>query len=302
MGVENNIRIISESLYLFIMPVFFSLSGYLFKKPDDFKRYYLVIKKKAFNLLVPYVVFSIIYILMNQVGGKDNIYTWRSLLNIYRTPISYLWFLYTLFLIFVLVGFLSLFRISIETQLFLYLILFLIIKITRSNLYILTTFGWAIFFCLGVVFKKNIKLIKNKYTLCGSLILTLLLICMMFINLGLNHELYNNVSIINIIPKIISDIFMFSLFLNLRESTKFFKYFEKYGRYSLIVYMVHAPVMSASRAIILKLIFPNMYILAIIVILIGWYASLATIYLSNHFKTINFIFNAYNGIINLKNK
>lgn len=75
------------------MPVFFSLSGYLFKKPDDFKRYYLVIEKKAFNLLVPYVVFSIIYILMNQVGGKDNIYTWKSLLNIYRTPISYLWFL-----------------------------------------------------------------------------------------------------------------------------------------------------------------------------------------------------------------
>ena len=110
-------------------------------------------------------------------------------------------------MIFVLVGFLSLFRISIETQLFLYLILFLIIKITRSNLYILTTFGWAIFFCLGIVFKKNIKLI-----------------------------------------------------------------------------------------------FPNMYVLAIIVMLIGWYASLAVIYLSNHFKTINFIFNAYNGIINLKNK
>ena len=125
---------------------------------------------------------------------------------------------------------------------------------------------------------------------------------MMFISLGLSHGLYNNVSIINIIPKIISDIFMFSLFLNLRESTKFFKYFEKYGRYSLIVYMVHAPVMSASRAIILKLIFPNMYVLAIIVMLIGWYASLAVIYLSNHFKTINFIFNAYNGIINLKNK
>lgn len=124
----------------------------------------------------------------------------------------------------------------------------------------------------------------------------------MFISLGLSHGLYNNVSIINIIPKIISDIFMFSLFLNLRESAKFFKYFEKYGRYSLIVYMVHVPVMSASRAIILKLIFPNMYVLAIIVMLIGWYASLAVIYLSNHFKTINFIFNAYNGIINLKNK
>ena len=45
-----------------------------------------------------------------------------------------------------------------------------------------------------------------------------------------------------------------------------------------------------------------MYVLAIIVMLIGWYASLAVIYLSNHYKTINFIFNAYNGIINLKNK
>ena len=57
----------------------------------------------------------------------------------------------------------------------------MIIKIPRNNSYILTTFGWAIFFCLGVVFKKNIKLIKNKYTSCGSLILNLLLICMIYV-------------------------------------------------------------------------------------------------------------------------
>ena len=115
----------------------------------------------------------------------------------------------------------------------------------------------------------------------------------LFLLLGVSHKYYNGVSLFNFIPKAISDILMFSLFLNLAESTRFFAYFKKYGKYSLIIYMVHAPLLSASRAIIMKFGMMNELVLIIILILIGWYGSLVVVWLNNRFKIVRFVFNAY---------
>ena len=133
-GFNTVIEVLGESLFLFIMPVFFSLSGYLYKAPRTFHEYVIMLKKKAWNLLIPYVVFSIIYVLMNQIGDKSSEYTWRSLLHIYAMPISYLWFLYILFFIFVLVGALSLIRISINYQICGYLLAFIAVVDYRMKL------------------------------------------------------------------------------------------------------------------------------------------------------------------------
>ncbi|MDK7161964.1 acyltransferase family protein [Lactobacillus jensenii] len=59
-----------EFIFLFIMPVFFSLSGYFFKAPENMVDYIVMIKKKAWNILVPYIVFSFVYVLLNQLGGS----------------------------------------------------------------------------------------------------------------------------------------------------------------------------------------------------------------------------------------
>ncbi|WP_225416209.1 acyltransferase family protein [Limosilactobacillus reuteri] len=69
-NVNSIIRGIGEILFLFVMPVFFSFSGYLYKSPQKFSGYIHMIKKKAWILITPYVVFSLLYILLNQVGGK----------------------------------------------------------------------------------------------------------------------------------------------------------------------------------------------------------------------------------------
>lgn len=295
-NLNNVIRIIGNSLFIFIMPVFFSLSGYLFKNIKSFSDYLLMIRKKAWNLLTPYVIFSIIYILMNQVGGENSKYTWNSLLHIYVKPISYLWFLYILFFIFILVGILSLIRIDIKIQSWIYLLAFIIVRFRESNIYLLTIFGWAFFFCLGAIFKSHVDLLKNKSCLCISFTLTIISMIILPFCLGVNHNYYNYVSLINIVPKIISDIFMFSLFLNFPKHTKFFSYFRKYGKYSLIVYMIHAPLLSASRTVILKFGLINELILIIVLVLIGWYGSLIVVWLNNRFKIVRFVFNAYSTI------
>lgn len=295
-NVNFIIRCIGEILFLFIMPVFFSLSGYLYKSPQKFSDYIYMLKKKAWNLITPYVAFSFIYILLNQVGGKNNKYTWNMFLHIYAVPISYLWFLYILFFIFILVGALSVLRVRITIQIYIYLLAFIIIKISGVKLYIFNVFGWAIFFCLGIIFKGNIHLLNNKICYYTSLLLTIISIIILFMTLGTGHQYYNNVSLINFIPKVISDIFMFSLFLGLPSQTKFFSYFKHFGKYSLVIYMVHAPLLSASRVILLKLGVVNEVVLVFILLLIGWYGSLIVVYLNNRFKIIHFVFNAYSTI------
>ncbi|ERJ41938.1 hypothetical protein N581_05525 [Lactobacillus jensenii MD IIE-70(2)] len=117
---------------------------------------------------------------------------------------------------------------------------------------------------------------------------------------GLSHAYYNDVSLVNFIPKVIFDILLFSFFLNIDEESKLFKYFKQYGKYSLIIYMVHAPVLSAIRAIILKFTMPNVFVLMVVLLIIGWVSCLVVIWMNNRFRLINFIFNAYANVKKIK--
>lgn len=284
-----------EFIFLFIMPVFFSLSGYFFKAPENMVDYVVMIKKKAWNILVPYVVFSFVYVLLNQLGGKSKEYSWGDLLKIWYQPISYLWFLYILFFIFILIGAFSL----LKVQLLIYFIGFILVQTLKISVYIFNVFGWAVFFCLGLLFKKNLTWIKSKGILSASFVLSIFGYLLMIKFVGLSHAYFNDVSLVNFIPKVIFDILLFSFFLNINEESKLFKYFKQYGKYSLIIYMVHAPVLSAVRAIILKFTMPNVFVLMFFLLIIGWVSCLVVIWMNNRFRFVNFIFNAYANVKNL---
>lgn len=102
-------------------------------------------------------MFSLLYILLNQVGEKSNKYTCYIFMlfqsYIYGFCISY--FLYILFFILILVGALSVLRVSITIQIFIYLLAFIIIKISGVKLYIFNVFGW-VFFPVWVLYLNKI--------------------------------------------------------------------------------------------------------------------------------------------------
>ena len=54
MGLEMAQRI----LFMFVMPVFFAISGYLFKPSTDWRQYLMGLGKKLVMLGVPYIVFG----------------------------------------------------------------------------------------------------------------------------------------------------------------------------------------------------------------------------------------------------
>lgn len=93
-------------IYLFHMPVFFAISGYLFfiRNTRCFKlrEYNKYILEKFLNLGIPYVIFYLIFILINIIfsSSVNTVKGYKELVGIINNPMPPYWFLYSLFSIF----------------------------------------------------------------------------------------------------------------------------------------------------------------------------------------------------------
>lgn len=291
---DKYLIIVADIMFLIAMPVFFALSGYLFKKINSWKNYIFFIEKKAISLIIPYLTFSIIYVALQHVGEARELQSWAKLLNIWYQPISYLWFLYALFLIFVIVGLFSVWNISVNIQAIIYFIICLITQLINVPSWLNFPLTWLFFFYIGVLCKEyNLFILKKKF----AIVYLVLSICVLLIDfkfVGINAD-YNFPHLWNFIPKILMTLVAIMFFANFPHNI-FFKYFEKYGRNSLIIYLVHVPVISAVRTIVIHICIPNIFLMVIILIGCGWYISLFIVYLNKKIKLINMIFSPYKYI------
>ena len=101
-------------LYTFHVPAFFMMSGYLLGHRDPqietLQEYFHLIGKKVRRLLVPFLTISILFFIIKYVAGKlfalQHPFTLKSMMNIIINPTeSYkpiLWYLFTLFLMFII--------------------------------------------------------------------------------------------------------------------------------------------------------------------------------------------------------
>lgn len=292
LNYRANLVAIADLIFLVIMPIFFALSGFLFKNPRniiDFKR---MIRKKAVNLLIPYVVFSFVYVLLEHLSNsvQDRV-GWESLLYIAVKPIGYLWFLYSLFFIFVIIGFAYLIKVDDRIQGVLYLILFLISQFFKLPIGINFILNWIFFFYVGVVYRKYFAFFRKKYIFSFILFVFILSLFISFKVQGI-YVNYNSPNLINFVPKL-SSVFLFFNVFRILPQNRMYKYFEKYGKYSLIIYLVHLPVIAAVRAVIYHFCMPNIIIGILILVLAGWYTSILIVVLNNRYAVVNFIFNPY---------
>lgn len=63
--VTNNI--VSVFVYSFHVPAFFVISGFVFKRKENFWKF---LKKKFFGLMIPYYIASLLSILVFMILGK----------------------------------------------------------------------------------------------------------------------------------------------------------------------------------------------------------------------------------------
>ena len=101
-------------IYIFHMPLYFSISGFLYKNVELSKEtFFNMCKKKTIRLLVPFILVGLFWLLPVKYSIKYPNYISNSLAyNIINNLIlgkdnGHLWFLPALFLIFVLYYFLS---------------------------------------------------------------------------------------------------------------------------------------------------------------------------------------------------
>ena len=95
---------VEKFVWSFHVPLFLFLSGVVYQETGEWTRKKTKSKfilYKLYTLGVPYVVFSVVYIVINAVVGQTN--TQSSIVDVFRiwkTPVAQYWYLYALFFLF----------------------------------------------------------------------------------------------------------------------------------------------------------------------------------------------------------
>jgi len=277
-------------LFTFVMPVFFALSGYLYKPVSSGNQYRQRIMNKGINLLVPYVIFAVIYVTLQHFGGGNvhDMISWTNLLLMFWDPIGYLWFLEILFLIFVLVGALDLLRLNWKIQLLVYTILFGISLFVAIPWVPRLVLMWTLSFYLGYVFKQVPSLLDSRI-LFGLSVILLIVSFVWQMHLGGQWFETNMFSKLNFVSKLASLFGVIYLYQHAKTS-RGYQYFIKAGQWSLVIYLVHSPVTSILRTLLMKVGLTNYFALLIIILVATWLISMLAAHLSERWQILRMIF------------
>lgn len=248
------------AIYLFHMPLFFIISGYLYsisKKINGIKDYFKFAIKKIINLGIPYLAFSIIFILLNYFSsGTNSEYSLKDIVYLYQNPIAHFWFLYDLIIIFLLIPILEILIKSKKVLLIFLLIGKVIFTIFNLKIVLITAFfNDAFYFYIGNYLIKNIN--KNKVRLrtkylIGISFVGLSIICYVFEN-------NNSYTFILLVLKIVLAVLGSYEVLSIIKKNNG-KVLNIFGKYSFQIYLMHTIFSAFIRIVLIKFGIYNFFI------------------------------------------
>ena len=291
------LSIVIAFIYIFHIPVFFALSGYFFKSVENFKEYYYYMKNKTIVLGLPYIFYSIIhYVLQKIAGGSVRVPTTLfNLINIYKEPLGVVWYLYTLWALYLVYGFLSIF---LKNKYYLFMISILGYIITLGYMseifFVKKVLAWGVIFMLGSVL-RTVKITDIKFNniiLLGT-IFNIIYIYIMYISFNVDGKIITDYNYPRwwIIGYIGNVILAFIIFPKIEEiSSNIFKYFSKYGGISIGILIFHSPISSMVRIVLLKIGIFNIYIHIVLGAVLSWYLAILLTTLFREIKYLDIIF------------
>ncbi|KUG28456.1 hypothetical protein ASZ90_001697 [hydrocarbon metagenome] len=247
------------------IPLFFIISGYLFLRKFELSvdAYMDMCRKKLFSLLVPYILFNLIWILWLYFVGSIEMFGSRTfllqegiltkLLGIGTVPINYpLWFLRDLLLVFILS---PIFLVFYKEAPLVGSITFFVLWVLMSPATSYSLAGNMFAFYLGGMlarYKVNLRdsASLDKYVFPGFVLATTLLI--FHTELGMQNGLY-----------------MFFFKCNMLFGVVFFWCLSRYSfmknskilhigaTYSFFIYLTHEPTLSMFQTSLLSLYKPH---------------------------------------------
>ncbi len=241
---ENNFfNNLYEFVSTFHLPLFFIISGYCFSYKDSYKQY---ITKKFKRILIPYLIFSLLNILLRTlapslVNKSDDFVT--LLMNVIFNGGEY-WFLYTLFMIFVFYP--LIYKVNRNKVIAIILeILLLIASLlnVKVNMFCITSLlKYLFYFSSGVlikIYKKDI-FENNKNNVLYTLVTFIILVFIFLL-----YKKYN----LNYLETICAILGIFFSYL-LSGFGYFVRTFKSFGNNSLQIHLCNGYSLVVSRTII----------------------------------------------------
>lgn len=241
-------------IYSFHMPVFMSMAGFLYmekRKSDISIRYF--VKKKFMRLMIPYFTISYIIVaiklLASQIVSLENSSSALSLIRIFYLPEAgyFLWFAYTIFLIFVLVGFFNQFSNGMTILAILSLAIYFTPLSFPREFCFYEMKGMIVYFIFGCVFYKYRAKLPYK---SNSFILTLILFHIAFF--AISTSISENLGkICRFGMGILATVYLYGIFEN-NCKRKLSGLFRILGKYGTSIYLFHTIAMGPAKNIMLK--------------------------------------------------
>ena len=285
---------ITSQVYIFHIPVFFALSGFFFKPVEDLKSFKNYALKRTVILGLPYVFYSIIHFILQKAAGSSVRVptTIHNLIDIYKTPLGVSWYLYTLWIISMVYGLLSVYIKRKETLFTISGVGFVIALLMNFDIYIVQkTLVWGMFFMLGAILRSvDLSKLSIKLVIGGAVIFDIIyMVCWSIYyrtNMKKMYVTYDTPQLWAI-AFIVSVGVAFVIYPRVEKVfPRFFNYFSKYGKDSLGIYILHAPICSMLRIIMLKAGITSVYIHIICGLVLGWFLSIVA---TNILKKIPYI-------------
>ena len=262
---------IDYTIYSFHMPLFFIISGVLYRKGrkiNTVEKYWRFIRKKFNVLMIPYFIFSWIQIIIKLImsSSVNNKVGYESFINILFKPIEQFWFLYVLMIIFMIMPIIDII-INNRIKTIVIVLIFIIVRILPIKLGVIgNAFYNLLYFYVGCIIANIYGKLFKKNT-CISLFIVYITINFVVYILPISNVLSN---IGNYIMAIVGSLLVI-------EATKVFQYKENIvvnilkaiGKHSMAIYLLHIILASGIRIILLKLGINNMVIQVIFGFIFG---------------------------------
>ena len=294
---NNVLLVIIAQLYIFHIPVFFALSGYFFKPLSTIKEFFDYAKKKTIVLGIPYIFYSIIHFCLQKIAGTTVRIptTIFDLINIYKQPLGVSWYIYVLWSILMIYGLLSIVVKKRRMLLLISALAYCSTLFVQSDIYIIQrTLVWGVCFLLGSVLSEiHLDRMDAKKFLLFFIPFDLIYMSAWFlfneVDSKKDYVSYSNPGLWGI-AFVVCILFSFILFPKIEKNCpKVFNYFSKYGKDSLGIYIIHAPICSMLRILMLKMGINSVFIHVIAGILLGWYLSIFATYIMKKIPILNIV-------------
>lgn len=294
-GLEYNriLNPIKDWIYIFHMPLFFFIAGYLFIYTDSVKKkgYKKFIKEKFWRLLFPYLVLNIVFIIPKFAAStfiKDQVeFSVEYFIYIFLAPRAniwgHLWFLFALFLVYAISPMFKLIKEKNSKVLWGILIIFsiiiFIIRPIHSDWFALNDLQKDfLYFVLGMIIAyipiEKIKSVKSSKLKFISILIVDVVLSILWGNNKDNTILQLVIGVITIML-----LYIFPIIFNINN-----KFMERQASYSFAIYIMHWPAILVTRIVCYQILEINSLISFGLMLIAGYMIPNLIIYMVNKIK------------------